>query len=200
YGDDYGITSVSTVEFNHIGKEDSYTGRINYAGRENGRGIQGQVEWGRIWTEKIHTRVDVGLANRFFNKIAINGFLYHSFKQDWEAELGLGYRRLYENDHNLTNLLVGASRTLDNFQLAARFNNFLLDDQWLYNLSAQGRYYMDNPKNYLLGTAGIGSSPDVELLDKQFYTTFSVVNVMVGAGFGRVITKNISGSLMGTWY
>lgn len=200
YGDDYAITSVSTVEFSHLGEEDSYTARVNYAGRENGRGMQGQVEWSRIWTEKTHTRFNLGLANRFFNKITLNGFLYHSFKQKWEAELGLGYRRLYENDHNLTNLLIGASHTLDNFQFVGRFNNFLLNEQWLYNLSAEGRYYTENPKNYLLGTAGIGSSPDVELLDKQFYSSFSVVNVMVGAGFGRMITKNISGSLMGTWY
>lgn len=57
-----------------------------------------------------------------------------------------------------------------------------------------------SPKNYLLFLAGIGSSPDVDLIDLQNLNTFSITNTQVGAGIGRLLTKNISANLLGTWY
>jgi len=46
----------------------------------------------------------------------------------------------------------------------------------------------------------VGSSPDVELIDYQLYDTFDVLNTNVGAGYGTVLFKNVTGSIMGSWY
>jgi len=46
----------------------------------------------------------------------------------------------------------------------------------------------------------MGSTPDVDILDYQSFNTLSVMNSMVGAGVGRLLTKNVSASVMGTWY
>lgn len=64
----------------------------------------------------------------------------------------------------------------------------------------RAQYYMNNPRNYILVMGSIGNTPDVDLLDRQLYNSFDVFNAMIGTGVGRSITKNMTGSVMGTWY
>lgn len=204
YGDDYAITSISTVEYSRLLRDGTaYIGRLNYAGREEGKGIQGQIEWSAPWTEKLYTRIDLALANKFFSKLTVNGAALYSFKPTWEAEGGLGYRRLFTGE-NLFNLNLGITKDIEDFRLSAKWSNFLLDSKgesiYLYSLGGKAQYFMNNPKNYLLAIGSIGNSPDIDLLDTQFYNSFNVFNAMVGAGLGRSITKNIGASVMGTWY
>lgn len=204
YGDDYAITSISTVEYSRLLHNGAaYIGRLNYAGREEGKGLQGQVEWSSPWTEKLSTRFDLALANKFFAKLTVNAAALYSFKPTWEAEGGLGYRRLFTGE-NLFNLNLGVSKDIDDFRLSAKWSNFLLENKgesiYLYSLGGKAQYFMNNPKNYLLAIGSIGNSPDIDLLNTQFYNSFDVFNAMVGAGIGRSITKNIGASVMGTWY
>ncbi|ERJ57421.1 hypothetical protein M472_01445 [Sphingobacterium paucimobilis HER1398] len=204
YGDDYAITSISSVEYSRLLRNGNvYTGRLNYAGREDGKGLQGQVEWSAPWTEKLSTRIDLALANKFFAKLAVNGAALYAFKPTWEAEGGIGYRRLFTGQ-NLLNLNLGMTKDIEDFRLSAKWSNFLLNSEgqsiYLYSLGGKAQYIMNNPKNYLLAVGSIGNSPDIDLLDTQFYNSFNVFNAMVGAGIGRSITKNIGASVMGTWY
>ena len=204
YGDDYAITSISTVEYSRLLDNGSaWGGRVNYAGREEGKGIQGLVEWSKPWTNKIFSRIDFALANKFFSKVAANATVMYEFKPTWEAEGALGFRRFFTGE-NLANLNLGVSKSLDSWKLDAKLGNFLLDSEgevsYLYSLMGRAQYYMNNPRNYVLAVGSIGNTPDVDLLDRQFYNSFEVFNAMIGAGLGRSITKNMTGSVMGTWY
>ncbi|TDG36602.1 YaiO family outer membrane beta-barrel protein [Pedobacter changchengzhani] len=199
YGDDYRITSVSTIEYTRKGINNIYVGRINYAGRDTGRGLQAQAEWSRVFSDDFSGKVDFAVSDRFFPKINANLSIYKNIFKSYQLEAGIGYRKLYTSE-KLSNFVLGVTKELENFRLNARYNQFLLDGKLLYNLSAQGRYFMEGPKNYLFVTGSIGSSPDVELIDNQFYNSFSAVNTMVGTGFGHIISKNVSAGILGTWY
>lgn len=204
YGDDYAISSISTAEYTRLlTKGGSYTARVNYAGREEGKGIQGQVEWSAPWTDKLSTRVDVAVANKFFSKLTVNAAGMYTFKPTWEAEAGLGFRSFFTKQ-NMFNLNLGITKEIDDFRLSTKLSNFLLDSEgervYLYSVSAKAQYFMNNPKNYLLVLGSVGNSPDIDLLNHQFYNSFNVFNAMVGGGIGRSITKNIGASVLGTWY
>ena len=198
-GDTPDITSISSFEYSRLGKVNTYVGRLHYAGRETGRGLQGQVEWSRVWKHDLYTKFDLALADQYFPKLSTNLSFYKQVNSSWEGEFGGGYRAL-ENNLSLSNIVLGLTRETEDFRVSVRFNQFLLQDTWLFSLSTQARYYINSPKNYLLAMASLGSSPDVELLDQRFYDSFSVVNTMVGFGMGHVLTKNISAGLLGTWY
>lgn len=199
FGDYYGITTISTAEYTRTVDNGSWTGRVNYAGRETGKGVQGQVEWYRTWTPEWSSRVDFGLSNKFFAKVAANGTLYHQFLPTWEAEAGLGYRKLYTNEGILL-LPLGATKYLEDFRLHGKLTNFLVEGNYLYSVYLSGQYYMSSPRNYLIAMSSIGNSPDIDLLNNQLANSFSVFNAMVGAGFGRTITRNVSASVLGQWY
>ena len=219
HGDDFAISTISTVEYSRLEGINTYIGRVNYAGRETGKGYQIQGEWGRVWNEKTHTRLDLAWANKFFPKIAFNGSVFRQFDvlDGIEAEGGLGYRWLSTGEH-MNNLVVGATKELELWRLNIRLNNYMLNyeyeimdmfgnvsatenrTEWLFNLSAQARYYMSSPKNYLMGMTSVGTAPDVDLINYQLYEGFSGVNTMVGAGIGHMLSKTVSAGILGTWY
>ena len=199
YGDNYAITTVSTIEYSRKNVNNTYIGRVNYAGRDNGRGLQVQGEYSKEFFEGLSGTVNLALADRFFPKINANASIFKSIFKKYELEAGIGYRKLYTKE-NLMNVVVGMTRELEKFRLNARYNQFVLDGKLLYNLGAQGRYYMNGTKNYLMVTGSVGSSPDVDLIDTQFYNSFSILNTMVGSGIGHIIDKNVSAGILGTWY
>lgn len=210
HGDQDVLSTVSTIEYSRKQNKNVYTGRVNYAGRETGKGYQLQAEWTKTWNESMYTKIDVAWATKFFPKIAINASVYKDIKPlgGLEAELGIGYKHL-PGKENLSNLKLACSKELDTWRLNVVFNNFLLNgstdngvkkNKWLYNLSGQARYYWNSAKNFLMGMAGVGTSPDVELINFQLYESFSQVNTTVGAGIGYLIFKNVSAGIIGTWY
>lgn len=208
FADSDHISTVSSFQYSYLGDKNTYTGRANYAGRDQGKGIQGQLEWSHTYNNKWSSRLNVALANQFFPKFTINGSVYKqiNFFTPMELEVGLGYRRVEVSDDNtsnkqgLFNVVLGLTKELDKFRLNAKLDNFVFDDQYLYNLSINARYFLSSPKNYISAMAGVGSSPDVELIDYKFYNGFSVINTMVGAGYSRIVYHNVSLGVLGTWY
>ncbi|MBD1426572.1 tetratricopeptide repeat protein [Sphingobacterium arenae] len=204
YGDDYAITSISTAEYTRLlDNGSSWTGRVNYAGREEGKGIQGQAEWAKPWTDKLSSRVDLAFSNKFFTKIAVNAAAMYVFRPTWEAEAGVGFRQFFSGE-NLANFNLEAVKDLGDWRLSVKWGNFFLDSEgevtYLYSLMGRAQYFMANPRNYILAFGSIGNTPDVDLLDRQLYNSFDVFNAMIGAGMGRSITKNVSGNVIGSWY
>lgn len=194
------ITTISTLEYSKFGIKDTYIGRINYTGRDSGKGFQLQAEWQRNWDEKTRSKIDAAWANQFFPTIAANASIYRDLMilKGIEGELGVGYRKLYEGG-NLMNIVVGATKMLEPWRLNLRVNNYFLDGQWLYNVSTNVRYYLTSPKNYIVALGSIGSSPDVDLINYQLHNGFSVTNSMVGAGFSHLLTNSVSTGILGTW-
>lgn len=201
YGDEDIITSVSTLEYSYFGERNTYTGRVNYAGRNPGKGVQIQFELGRILNERTRFKIDAAWANQFFPELMLDASIYRqlNFLSGLEGELGVGYRKLVDNE-NLLNVVIGATKEIDQWRLNGRFNNFILEGQWLYNFSLNARYYLSSPRNYLMAMGSIGSSPDIEMIDYRLYDGFSVLNTMVGVGGSRLLTKNLSVGVLGTWY
>lgn len=194
------LTTISTLEYSRYGIKDTYIGRINYTGREPGKGFQIQGEWQRNWDEKTRTKIDLAWANQFFPTLAANASVFRDLAilNGIEAELGVGYRKLYQGG-NLMNVVVGATKLIDPWRLNLRVNNYMLDGQWLYNVSTNIRYYLTSPKNYLIAMGSVGSSPDVDLINYQLHNGFSVTNSMVGAGFSHLLTSSVSTGILGTW-
>lgn len=209
YGDNPAITSISTFEYTRLSEQNTYTGRVHYAGRDTGKGYQLQGEWWRYWNDKTATKIDVAWANQYFSKLAINASVYRYFESlnNIELELGLGFREwdMENSDANIENpyiynLVVGATKEWEFIRLNFRFNNFYIDDNWFFNATLNGRYNVFTPKTYFTAMAGVGTSPDVDLINYQLYNRFEDFNTMVGAGFSHLIYKTMSAGIIGTWY
>lgn len=199
YSDYYAVSSISGIEYTRFSTKNTYTGRVHYAGREDGNGVQGQFEWNHIWHPTLRTRLDAAYANDVFAEIIISGSVYKAFKHGWEIELGAGYRRTLEED-NLFNIVGGIAKDWESWWVNLKVNGFLRNSKGYYSVLAQGRFHLDNPRNYLTMMGSIGSAPEIEIVDTQLYKGFEATNTMVGAGAHHMISDKLTVALVGNWY
>ncbi len=108
YGEEDVITSVAQVAYSKKKPNDTYTGRINYAGRDGsadtstenaadqpgGVGLQLQAEWEHTFNETWRGMANLALANRYFPTIQFNAQATKTLKNDWEAEAHIGFRSI----------------------------------------------------------------------------------------------------------
>ncbi len=223
HGHDYAISSIYTLEYRRFQNKNTYTGRVNYAGRDKGKGFQIQGEWEHAWDEKTRTRIDLAGANKYFPLVAFNASIFRDFNVlgGIEAEGGLGYRYLPSDEH-LSDIVLGATKEMEKWRFNLRFFNYMLNykqgtytyteedgitlvstepkTKWLFNISGSARYHISSSKHFVLATAGVGTAPDVDLINYKLYDQFVGINTTVGAGYGRMLSKTVALDLLGTWY
>lgn len=192
-------TSVATVEYLRFGTNNTYAARVNYAARNTGVGVQGEIDWYHNFKNKSYTLVNAGVANQFFQKYKVGISYFEPFKKTWTGEVGARYARLWD-DRNLITGMLGVEKTYDKLWLNARVS-FLSDSEDFYHtILGQARFYMKNGRDYALAMASVGTAPEDQKLDFQTNTFLSYVNTMVGAGYFYSATHRTTVGIMGNWY
>lgn len=194
------LTSVSSFNFRKKISTDLFGFGVHYAGRTTGQGVQVLGSWERPWTEKFRTSIEAGYASKFFNKLQISaqGFYRTNLLQGSEGKLGIGYRSLEQG--SLLNANVGISKELEKWVLDATLGNYVLESKYLYNFTLQARHLLGNPKSYLLLQSGIGTAPQVEVLNTKLYQGLSADNVSVTTGIVHMLSAALSGGISGSFY
>ncbi len=215
YGDEDAIQSVATLQYSRKQPGNTYTGRVNYAGRNGEReedinanatsfdgggvGVQLQGEWIHKFPRDWQTMVNLAWSDRYFPAWMANASLTKFFRRDWEAEARVGYRRL--DGRNLWSVGPGVAKFLGPVWLNGKCDFFVIDSKFYYNAMAQVRYYpVDDGRSYVVGMAGIGSAPELSVLDRALPGPFDHANTMVGMGGQYMFTPNLTLGLLGTWY
>lgn len=202
FADQINVNSIATLEYTRFESiKNTYTGRLNYTGRDLGSGILAQAEWNHVLDTKTYFIANIGYGSRYFAQVITNASVFKDFAKDYELELGLGYRYL-PNVYTLTNIVAGISHTDENRWLNAkgflyRTGNALT----LYNVLAQSRFFVfDDGKSHIMAIASVGTVPESGALDLSLYNTYNAFNTMVGAGGQYMVNKRLSLGLLGNWY
>jgi len=191
--------SVATAEYLRFGKKDTYVGRINYAARNTGVGVQGEADWYHNFKDKSYTLFNIGVSNRFFQKYKIGASYYRPFRKSWIGEIGIRYAGLTD-DRKLVTGILGIEKSYDKVWLNARAS-LLSDSNNIYHtILTQARFYMKNGRDHALAMASVGTAPEDQKLDFQTNTFLSYVNTMVGAGYFYSATHRTTVGIMGNWY
>ncbi len=192
-------TSVATVEYMRFGVKDTYVGRVNYAARNTGVGVQGEIDWYHNFKDKSYTLVNAGVASQFFQKYKIGVSYYQPFKKSYVGEVGIRYAGL-SDDRKLITGTLGIEKSYDKLWLNLR-GSVLSDSEDLYHtILGQARFYMKNGRDYAQAMASVGTAPEDQKLDFQTNTFLSYVNTMVGAGYFYSATHRTTVGIMGNWY
>jgi len=106
--EDY-LTSIASIGYSYLKKDNTYTATLNYAGRDTGNdsdggsygpggiGIQGQVEWEHTFNQKMTGMANIAYASRYFPMLMANIKLERLLKNDWSAEIHAGFRQVETN-------------------------------------------------------------------------------------------------------
>ena len=192
-------TSVASLEYLRFENRNTYVARVNYAARPTGIGVQGEADWYHTFKDKSSFIANAGIANKFFPAMKASFSYYEPFKKNWQGEVGARYNRLLD-DRNFYTGILGIARTFDKVWLNARVLLMSDTDDFYNSVFAQGRFYMNNDRDYAVAMASIGTAPEDQKLDFQINTFTSYVNTMVGAGYFHHFSHRTSFGVMGNWY
>ncbi len=192
-------TSIATFEYLRKAKNNTYIGRINYAARQSGVGLQAEADWYHTFKSKSSFLANIGVADRFFPKFKAAFSYFQPFAKNWQLELGGRYAAMASGVDYLTGI-VGLERNFDKVWLNLKGLIFS-DGTDLYNsILLQSRFYMRNEANYIVAMAGVGTAPEDQRLYFQANTFTSYTNSMVGAGYYHQINSRTSFGVQGNWY
>jgi tetratricopeptide (TPR) repeat protein len=114
-------TSLASINYRKKDSLNTYGADINYAARRSGVGAQAGVNMARIFTETLYADAGILIGSQFFPKLKIYGNAYKGLKNDYEAQAGLSYAFLQNNQHYLT-LKLGAAKTWEDITVNARLS------------------------------------------------------------------------------
>lgn len=110
YGEADVMSAVATIGYTRKEKYNSYTLKLNYAGRDGsavgdtkdsyapgGVGVQGHLEWEHTFSPLWSGMVNVAVANRYFPSLMANARLERTLRNDWVADVHAGFRRVESN-------------------------------------------------------------------------------------------------------
>lgn len=193
-------TSIATLEYLRIvNKKNTLIGRVNYAARRTGVGLQGEADWYHTFNNKSSFIASAGVASQYFPKFKVSFSYFQPFAKVWQAEIGGRYAKLADNTNFYTGVL-GIERTFDKVWLNAKGLIFTDGDNFYHSILAQSRFYMKNDRNYIVAMAGMGTAPEDQRLDFQTNTFTSYTNTMVGAGYFHYLSAKTSFGVQSNWY
>ncbi|MCF6407007.1 tetratricopeptide repeat protein [Chitinophaga filiformis] len=190
--------NIATLEYRHFFKRGSYAARLNYAGREQGTGLQGEGELYYTHNPKLYSYALATYSNEIvFPRTRLAYSIFKTFKRDIEGELGIRY--LNADSTSSISGVASISKTWKEFWV--NFRAYFINDSpefyTSYNLTA--RYYMNRQQDFIAFNAGLGTSPDDRSRLIQFPKLAGLLTRSVGAGYQKTFKYRTTAGIFGTW-
>jgi len=192
-------TSLASLGYSHrYDEKNTFGADLNYAARRSGVGIQGGVNYSRIFSPTLYADVGVLVGNLFFPKFVLYGNAYKGLDNGYEVQAGVRFLRL-QNDINFFSIHGGASKEWEDILLSAKLT-LMRDDQFTYfNFATQTRINVNPRKDYVSFIVSFGSAPFNEQLPEAEAAFLNFSNVLVGAGYGYNISPKTALIFNGSW-
>lgn len=210
------INHIATVQYTRRIKRGSITGRINYAGRQNGTGFQFEADAIYNHTPKWYS---YGVASYspngiIFPQLKLGYSIFHSFKHGYDGELGVRY--LKADSGTTLSFLASVAKEYKDFYFNLRGYYINLNTNLspasiasagtqqpnYYSVILSARYYM-NPvthSDWFSAIAGYGTAPDDFSRNYALAQLLSYPTVSCGAGYTKQIKHRTTIGMFFSWY
>lgn len=195
------LPGIFTGLYHRYQPKNTYTLGLSSSGRADKRAFQGQVGWTHILSYKWYFDIDAALSNHYFPEYMGNVTLYRALRNEWEAQVGVGYKKLRSVDTpQLIQAHLGATKVLDDFSFLVKLTGVSFNDSLYYNTFGRIQYDLLDKRSFLAIFGGVGSAPVDEILNYQLYGQFSTTNANFGGMAQYMLVDKVALSLSGVWY
>lgn len=106
-----------------------------------------------------------------------------------------------ESKKHTLQLGVGATKTIDHFNLGGEVTGLYFDDKIYVNANLKMKFFpREGSSSHLFAVAGAGTAPESSLIDRSLPVAFNKLNTFVGLGGAYLLNRHITLRLAGTWY
>ncbi|KAA5532181.1 tetratricopeptide repeat protein [Taibaiella lutea] len=192
-------SNIATLQYTHFYKKMSLTGRLNFAGRSYGTGLQLELESYINHSATWYSFVNVGAANKLvFPKYKAAYSLFHNFAHGWEAELG--GRFLNFDSISSVSAVGSVAKYLGDFWINAKGYVIFLSGKQYGAVNLTARQYLNNKTDFFYAIIGYGNSPDDYTRTYQFTDNINYQTYSIGAGYQKMFNYRNVVSLNANWY
>ncbi len=213
--------------FNYAGRDDMTSNEDKLEQQvPGGIGIQAGAGWTQEFNHGWSGSIQVLGATKYFPDLSAKLSVSKELPKNWMVEGHLTYRIVDAYDRSLTKsmsdegdiyytfggwensklnmfTLGGSGLKMFDNNIALNFGGdaVLLSQSIYYNAFAKGIYYpVPGSRTSVFATAGAGTAPEVQLIEKSLPASFEKLNSFVGAGGLYTLTPNVDLGLDGNWY
>jgi YaiO family outer membrane protein len=192
-------TSLASLGYSHkYDDKNTFGADVNYAARRSGVGVQGGLNYSRIFSPTLYADVGFLMGSKFFPKFILYGNAYKGFRNGYEGQVGIRFSRL-QNDINFFSINIGGSKTWEDILLNSKLT-LMRDDKFTYfNLMAQAKINVNARKDFVTILASGGSAPFNDQLPEGEAALLNFSNVLIGAGYGYNVSPRTALIVNGTW-
>ncbi|MFN4007075.1 MAG: tetratricopeptide repeat protein [Chitinophagaceae bacterium] len=195
--------NIATIQYLRFLKNNKGTigGRLNYAGRAIGTGIQVELETYYNHNKKYTSYANVGLANELvFPQLKLAYSIYRNFPKRWEGELGIRYLNFPNFNTTSVSILAGVARTYGDFWANIKGYTIAAQGQNYFAAQFTARQYLNDKSDFLSATFGYGNSPDEFSRNQLLPTNLGNPTYNIGVGYQKVFAYRNTLSINGNWF
>lgn len=191
--------NIATLEYRKFYDKGSISGRINYAGRAEGTGLQGEVETFYNHNSQFYSYGLVAYANRLvFPEWRAGYSAFYTLKNGIELELGGRYLKA-NSTFNSISLVSSVAKGLGDFWFNLRGYAIFEEDNLNTSFNLTGRYYLNTRQDFVFMNLGIGTSPDDRSRLINFPDLVGLLTRFTGVGIRKTIDYRTTLGINGTW-
>jgi tetratricopeptide (TPR) repeat protein len=212
-------TSIASLAYTHkYDKKNIFGADLYYAARTAGAGVQGGVNYSRIFSSSLYANVSALFGSQFFPKFTLSGNAYKELNNGFEAQAGLRFSYL-QNNATFYTLGLGGSKNWEDIWLNAKLQlmtspahsipgtnaitgvpeQIPFNTENYFNFTTQTRINISPKANFISFIVSFGNAPYLEQLPEGEAAFLDFNNVLVGAGYGHNISANTMLVLNGSW-
>lgn len=190
---------IATIDYRRFFKRGSFAARINFAGREQGSGLQGEGELYFKYTNSLYSYAVAGFSNNIvFPKIRVAYSLFKTIKPEIEVELGVRY--LQVQSFKYVSFVTSVGKTFGDFLMNLRGYNIREANNNYYAFALSARYTLNEHHDFISLTAGTGTSPDDRSRLLLYPQLVGLLSRSIGAGYQKIINYKTTLGINYTYY
>lgn len=191
--------NIATLQYSYLDKKMTITGRLNFAGRSVGTGLQLELESYVYHGTKWYSYGNLAIANKVvFPKWRAGYSLFHSFAKTWEAELG-GRIINFDSLQSVSGVASVGHYFGDFWANIRGYASFISARQYTA-ITLNARQYLNNKTDFFYAVLGYGNSPDDLSRLYDFNQNLKFTTYSIGAGYQKTFNYRNTVSISGTWY
>lgn len=178
--------NIATVEYRHYFDKGSFATRFNFAGRQQGTGIQGEAELYYKHTTSLYSYAVAGVSNDIvLPRIKLNYSIFKTFKPEIEAELGVKYLEI--QTFRSVSIVASLAKTFGDFWFNIRGYGIHENADYYTAFNLTSRYSLNKGRDFISLAGAVGTSPDDRSRLILFPHLSGLLSRSIGAGYQRTI-------------
>lgn len=178
-----------------------------------GVGIQVKGEYEHKFSEKFSAKAGIGGANRYFPLLSINAAATWNIRKEWSVGPHIGYR-LSDTSHNFGDKILSGTKKVSilnvggdvgkdfgQFHYSGGADLFLIKGNVYVNAKSKMQYFpLEKSRTHVFAAVGMGTAPELEIVDNSLPTGFSRLNSFVSGGGFYSFNSHFGLAANGTWF